>query len=53
VHVNTASKEEKDNFKKRLLKYLWITHPAAAAAAAAAARNRLCHGITRRILLLL
>ena len=23
VHVNTASKEEKDNFKKRLNRYLW------------------------------
>ncbi|MER5175948.1 MAG: hypothetical protein ABJB76_12995 [Candidatus Nitrosocosmicus sp.] len=27
VHVNTAtaSKEEKDNFKKRLPRYLWIS----------------------------
>ena len=24
VHVNTASKEEKDNFKKRQNKYLWM-----------------------------
>ncbi len=24
MHVNTASKEEKDNFKKRQNKYLWI-----------------------------
>ena len=26
VHVNTASKEEKDNFKKRPQKYLWINN---------------------------
>ncbi|MER5175834.1 MAG: helix-turn-helix domain-containing protein [Candidatus Nitrosocosmicus sp.] len=25
VHVNTASKEEKDDFKKRLPRYLWIS----------------------------
>ena len=25
VHVNTASQEEKDNFKKRSPKYLWIS----------------------------
>jgi putative transposase len=26
VHVNTASQEEKDNFKKRSPKYLWISN---------------------------
>ena len=25
VHVNTASREEKDDFKKRLSRYLWIS----------------------------
>lgn len=25
VHVNTASKEEKNNFKKRLPRYLWVS----------------------------
>ena len=25
VHVNTASQQEKDNFKKRSSKYLWIS----------------------------
>ena len=25
VHINTASKEERDDFKKRLPRYLWVS----------------------------
>ena len=44
VHVNTASKEEKDEFKKRPARFLWIYPPRT---------ERLCHSIFRRIFLLL
>ena len=41
VHVNTASKEEKDEFKKRPARFLWIYPPPRT--------ERLCHSIFRRI----
>ena len=50
VHVNTASQEEKENFKKRQNRYLWIS---SSSSNSNSKKTELYHSILRRVILLL